>query len=81
MKFSTVPRAASLPAECSRTNPIEKQTHSGVLRGDHTVGINNEFLGRTSVEILVALRRIIEIDRRHIHRLGDLYLVMENGTA
>src|SRR5438128_149943 len=49
------------------------------LRRDHFVRIDDEFLGRAFVEILVALGSIIQRNHRRVYRLGDLDLVVEDG--
>src|SRR5882672_763518 len=49
------------------------------LRRDHLVRVDDEFLGRALVEILVALGGFVEGNDRRVDGLGDLYLVMQDG--
>src|SRR5690625_149124 len=48
------------------------------LRGDHAVRVDHVLLGRSSVELRVRLRSLIEGDRGGVHRLGDLRLAAED---
>jgi putative drug exporter of the RND superfamily len=45
---------------------------------DEPVRVENELLGRSLVEVLVALRRLVQADHGGVDRLGDLRLVVED---
>src|ERR1051325_3350606 len=44
----------------------------------HSVRIDDEFLRRAFVEILIALRSVLETDQLHVRRLRDLNLVVQD---
>src|SRR5207245_9574232 len=49
-----------------------------VGRPEHIMGIEDEFLGRPPIEVLIALRRLIERDDRDVNGLGDLDFAKED---
>src|SRR5215207_11650209 len=45
---------------------------------DEAVRVEHELLGRSLVEVLVALRRVVERDDGGVDRLGDLHAIVED---
>src|SRR6266849_7587485 len=68
-----------------RTNPV---TSSPLARdrplarrssdGDHAMRVEDELFGSTLVEVLVALRGLLQSNDRSVDRLSDLHLVVQD---
>lgn len=56
---------------------VEYGPDSNRLRRNEVMRVDDKLLGCSLVEILVALRRIVERDHRYVHRLRNLNAVMQ----
>src|SRR5918994_76183 len=71
--------ASQIERGAGRSGPSLPPSLSVVLRVDVAVGVEDVLLGRTLVEVLVALGGLIEGDDRGVDGVGDVGLVVQDA--